>query len=157
MASLQVKLRRRYGHCAIAISGTVYIWGGRDKEYMAIPASEIEIFPIATTGVWERKITTGTPPRAGFQSACVVIGTTLYLFGGRGDYGCSNELHCLDSGDLGWKKVEVRNPSEGPQPKHSCGMVVHAGKELVVIGGRLEDGSMTNELHTFNFSESECT
>ena len=156
MASVEVKQRARYGHCAIAINGTVYIWGGRDENARDISVSDIDVFSTTTIGGWERKVATGALPRTAFWSACAAVDTTVYQFGGLSEHGHSNELHCLNAGDLRWSKVEVRNPSEGPQPKSNCGMVAHGSKELVLIGGELEDGSWVNELHTFNFGEGEC-
>lgn len=145
----------RYEHCSVYVDGRVVLWGGRGKNRCVIPATELDTLG-TTSGQWETVSTTGTAPLATTHSATVVLDSSTYSFGGRDANGkFSRELHCLTSDRPRWKQIPTSNPLDGPRPKISCGMVRRGRDELVVVGGWLDDDSLTNELHCVCLGDGE--
>ncbi len=149
--------RTRYGYCSVCAGGKVVVWGGRDERGDNLPATDVETFG-PTTGQWGTVPTTGTAPLAVRASAVVAIGSSVYGFGGLDDRGqFSRDLHHLDSALMEWMKVETSNPSDGPSPKRSCGIISRGAEELVVVGGVLGGARWTNEVHAIHIREGEHT
>ncbi len=137
--------------------GKVVVWGGSDERGHILPATDVETFG-PTTGQWGTVPTTGTAPLAVRASAAVAIGSSVYGFGGKDDrLQLSRDLHHLDSALMEWMKVETSNPSDGPSPKSSCGIIRRGRGELVVVGGLLGDFRSTNEVHAIHIREGEHT
>ena len=107
------------------------------------------------TGRWEKRETTGTPPRRPALGAYTTIGNKAYYFGGWDGSSCDNSLHSLDLSTMQWVTLQPRNPSQGPSRKSNCGMVAHGDNELVVYGGYASDGRYTDELHVYNLREGQ--
>ncbi len=149
--------RARWGHCSVRAGGKVVVWGGRGEHGDILPATDVETFG-PTTGQWGTVSTTGTAPLAVWGSAAVAIGSSVYGFRGRDDrQQCSSDLHHLDSALMEWMKMETSNPSDGPSPKSSCGIIRRGAEELVVMGGFLGIGKYTNEVHAIHIREGEHT
>ncbi len=149
--------RARMAHCAVAINGTVLMWGGDDENGHNIPATVIATFG-STTGQWGAVSTTGAAPLAVYESAGIAIRRIAYSFGGCDDQQrCSNDLHQLSPTAKEWVKVDITNTAEGPKPKRRCGLLQRGQEELVVVGGRLDNYTNTDEIHVVNLREGEYT
>ncbi len=149
--------RARKCHCAVAIDGTVLMWGGDDENLANIPATIVDTVG-STTGQWGTISTTGAAPLAVYASAGIAVRRTAYSFGGVDDQGrCSNDLHQLSPTAKEWVKVDITNTAEGPKPKCACGLLQRGQEELVVVGGMLDGGTDTDEIHVVNLREGEYT
>ncbi len=146
--------RVRYGHCAVAIDGTVLMWGGDDENSDNIAATITDTFG-STTGQWGTVSSTGAAPLAVWGSAGIAVHCIAYSFGGLNDQSrCSNDLHQLSPTMKEWVKVEIANIAEGPKPKGFCGLLQRGQEELVVMGGELDDETDTDEIHVVNLREA---
>ncbi|KAK2964170.1 putative kelch repeat protein [Blattamonas nauphoetae] len=67
----------RYNHCAVALFGKMYIFGGREK---ALMNDLWEYNP--DTSEWRVIPTVGTPPVPSYYAACCTVGSHLYVQGG---------------------------------------------------------------------------
>ena len=93
----------------------------------------IEIFDLRTRE-WRKQIVYGDVPTQCRGSFHVVVGNTLYLFGGYNEPdGFSNALYALNLDTFNWQKPS-QDPIHAPTPKFLGGMVAF-GKRLVVFGG----------------------
>ena len=136
----------------MGVDGNVFLWGGWGGGL--ILASLVEIFNMQT-GRWERRKTTGTPPRGTQNGAYTTIGNNAYYFGGYDGSSHYNSLHSLDLSTMQWVTLQPRNPSQGPSRKSLCGMVAHGDNELIVYGGHTGSGNYTDELHVYNLREGQ--
>ena len=166
----------RFSHCAAAVGGRCYLWGGYvpdlSKSNRRKLISTVEIFdPYLET--WEKCPTIGMPPPALFYGVCTSLLNSLYWFGGwdsESDYSC---IHRLDTTILEWRKVQPLNPAEGPmREKFGCGMVSFFQDKLATFGGYgtptgpIQPGATfikdpfdtgigwSNELHVFDITTS---
>eukprot|EP01012_Entosiphon_sulcatum_P012864 TRINITY_DN1815_c0_g1_i2.p1 TRINITY_DN1815_c0_g1~~TRINITY_DN1815_c0_g1_i2.p1 ORF type:complete len:430 (-),score=37.89 TRINITY_DN1815_c0_g1_i2:502-1791(-) len=92
--------------------------------------SELEETPI-DVAEWSAPIATAgamPPPRTGGQGA--VIGTQLYLFGGRSPAEFLNDLHVLDLSTLAWRNCSASGHAPPPHPYNA---LVTNGHRLVVV------------------------
>lgn len=143
----------RWGHGAIEVKGKIYMWGGEDKDSNPHPASLIEVFNIRT-GKWEQKTAQGVAPLGVIYSGYTTIGNKLYTFGGRGKGRTYfNSLHQLDLITMKWKKLEAKNPSQGPSARRGCSVVAYGKDMLVVFGGYTADSEFTNTVYVYQLKE----
>ncbi|KAJ8599607.1 hypothetical protein CTAYLR_004675 [Chrysophaeum taylorii] len=90
----------------------------------------------------------GTPPAARSEHAAAVVGSRLYVFGGRTATGLASDLHYYDiergewSGELSWCE-------DGPSARRLAG-AAGMGSLLYVFGGESE--TVRNDLHVFDGS-----
>ena len=150
----------RGGHTAVAVDNQLHIWGGfgGSKKKSREEADKIEMFDISKE-LWEQKPTHGTPPPGLWNTAYTVVGSCLFVFGGSDGVSRHKTLFKLDLHTCQWEKVQVSNPSSGPQRKQSCRMVSYGDNQLVIFAGYT--GSVhTDELHVFDLDKGEyslCT
>ena len=166
----------RFSHCAAAVGGRCYLWGGVVQDFFEIDwkelVSTVEIFdPYLET--WEKHPTTGDPPPGLYDAACTSVLNSVYWFGGWDGWSFYNSLHRLDTTTLEWRKVQPLNPAEGPMRKVWCGMVSFSQDKLATFGGYghpttspLQSGATfiknpfssgmgwSNELHVFDITRS---
>ncbi len=143
----------RYGHVAVTVQGSYYVWGGWDDKFLPIPATALEIFD----GVWRRQPTTGATPRAVVDSAAAVVGTNIFHYGGRDDdHELSNAMNYLEVGEWVWREAYVSNPGEAPEPAQGMGMVAYRD-QLIVVAGITGPGQYTSDLRVFKTGNGECT
>ena len=165
----------RFSHCAAAVGGRCYLWGGVVQDFFEIDwkelVSTVEIFdPYLET--WEKHPTTGDPPPGLYDAACTSLLDSVYWFGGWDGWSFYNSLHRLDTTTLEWRKVQPLNPAEGPMRKVWCGMVSFSQDKLATFGGYghptspIQSGATfiknpfssgmgwSNELHVFDITRS---
>ena len=151
---------RRSGHAAVTVDNKLHMWGGwaGSEEKSREVAQKLEVFDISTE-LWKQKPTRGTPPPGLNNTAYAVVGSCLFLFGGWDGESRHNSFFKLDLHTYQWKKVQVSNPSRGPQRKVGSGMVSYGDNQLVVFAGNTGRW-YTDELHVFDLNKGEyslCT
>ena len=157
----------RSNHAAVVVDNKLHIWGGwpRSKENSQKLAQKLEVIDISTEQ-YEQKLTHGTPPPGLSGTAYAVVGSCLFVFGGCGgesrdcfsydSMARHNSLFKLNLCTFQWEKVQVSNPSSGPQRKGECGMVSYGDNQLVVFAG-YTGRVWTDELHVFDLNKGECS
>ena len=147
----------RAGHAAVAVDNKLHMWGGwtGSKEKSREVAQKREVFDISTE-LWEQKPTRGTPPPGLSATAYAVVGSCLFVFGGHVGVSHHNSLFKLDLHTFQWERVQVSNPSSGPQKKAGCRMVSYGDNQLVVFAG-YTGSAITDELHVFDLNKGECS
>ena len=159
----------RWGQFAVSIRRKLYAWGGRQdwsERGREQVQTSLEVFD-PDLEVWDQHLTTGEHPPAGLRSgACAAIGDSVYICCGCDD-GAEwyNTLHELVVTTRVWRRVQVRNQSEGPMRKVGCRMVAYEDKLALFAGlgipsGRQQPGAAfvkksngkgeTNEFHFFH-------
>ncbi|KAJ8308173.1 hypothetical protein KUTeg_013047 [Tegillarca granosa] len=118
-ASISVKKKapKRTGHICFCYDRYMFIWGGySDEDYYDyyLPAKELWIYDMQMM----KKIAKPYPPPLSGCSCCV-IDSTMYLFGGHGYAGNTNEMYKLNIKTLTWSKIDV----EGPEPRFGIDLI----------------------------------
>ena len=147
----------RWGHGAVEVKGSIYIWGGEDSDGNPYPPSHIEVFSIHT-GHWEQRNANAREigPIGVIYSAYTTIGENLYTFSGRGEGRTYyNTLHQLNLKTMEWKKLDSQNPADAPTPRRGCTMISYGNGILVTFGGYDANYKYSNDLHLFNLQNGE--
>ena len=164
----------RFSHCAAAVGGRCYLWGGMGRDISESGrrklSSTVEIFdPYLET--WEKHPTTGDAPPGLYDATCTSLLDSLYWFGGWDGWSFYNSLHNLDTTTLEWRELQPENEDERPMRKIWCGMVSFSQDQLATFGGcgrfttsSIQSGATyirdasdhevgwSNELHVFDIS-----
>ena len=125
------------------------MWGGRQQELPYIHEnaaklkllSRVDVFHLRR-GIWEERVTTGTPPLGAVGCSCAAIGSDIYFFGGYcGHVNCyHNSLHRLSTSRMHWTMLsDTTIHGEGPMRKSDGGMLSFRadGEDvLFTVGGR---------------------
>lgn len=112
----------------------MFIWGGySDEDYYDyyLPAKELWIYDMQFGHWMMKKIAKPYPPPLSGCSCCV-IDSTMYLFGGHGYAGNTNEMYKLNIKTLTWSKIDVEGPE--PSPRDKCVSWSYENK-FYVFGG----------------------
>ena len=143
----------RSDHAAVAVDNKLHMWGGfaGSVEKSRELSKHVEVFDISME-LWEQKPTHGTSPPGLYDTAYTVVGSSLFVFGGYDGVSRHNTLFKLDLRSFQWEKVQVSNPSSGPQKKE---MVSYGDNQLVIFAGWTGSGIWTDELHVFDLDKGE--
>ena len=144
----------RCEHVAVPVGRNLNVWGGNagSGEKSQDLATTVEVFDVSTN-LWKRNPTNGVPPPGLFGTAYTVVGTSLYVFGGRDRNDClQNSLYKLDLFSFQWEEIRPANSSSGPQKKQSSRMVPCGDNQLLVFAGCTASG-YTDELHLFDLAK----
>ena len=174
----------REDHSTAVVGGELYLWGGGQKGNLKVHdsaekrafLSNVEVFSVST-GRWEQRATSGTPPLGVQGYSCVAVGHELLYFGGwcGHDHCYHNSIHSLSTASLEWKMLApTTSDGEVPMRKWCCGMVHFKDEEedlLYVVGGfghtapsspqpgaqysKYHPGVNTNEQHIFSLTTRE--
>ena len=164
----------RFGHISTPISGQLYVWGGRTKDFKSGDvAATVNIYQPYTES-WDEQRLKGRPPPRLYGGACASTGHHLYLYGGHNGSRYQSSLHQINTKSLVCSEVVVSNAALGPMRKVGCGMVTCDDDHLLCIGGygilssptqpgsefikdtRFNSGNgWTNEHHSFHLKEGE--
>ncbi|XP_026278136.1 kelch domain-containing protein 2 isoform X2 [Frankliniella occidentalis] len=140
---LHQKINQRVGHIAVSYKGKLLVWGGY-MEFSDPSESEThhhatdELFVYEThSEIWERKLLKGDIPPRSSGGCGVVLGDTLYIFGGvvRAEFefdGNTNDLYALNLITMTWSLLKPKGT-----PPIPCEKLVgweHGGK-LYFFGG----------------------
>jgi len=125
----------RYLHYAGQAGGKSYVWGGYTQDFhdggIDKVRSTLNVFD-SYLETWQKKHTTGTPPRGLLNGAYTSHTNQVYSFAGHDGSDYMNSLHVLDTDKLVWEK---HHPRIGPMPKSGCGMVFFGKQHLATVGG----------------------
>ncbi|XP_031820685.1 kelch domain-containing protein 3 isoform X3 [Sarcophilus harrisii] len=124
----------RYGHSAVLIDDTVYLWGGRNDTEGA--CNVLYGFDINTHKWFTPKVSGTVPGARDGHSACV-LGKNMYVFGGYEQLAdCfSNDIHKLDTSSMTWTLISAKGTPARWRDFHSATML---GNRMYVFGGRAD-------------------
>jgi len=142
----------RSSHAISEIGGKVYAWGGENVARTPIDTNLFVCEPLAKPPVeWELVAAKGVPPCPRVAHSQAVVGSCIYLFGGRQgihmDEAPLNDMHRFDVSSGTWEAVESKAGT--PPCPRSFHRMVAVGTSLYVFGGCGADGRMS-DLHQFN-------
>ena len=155
----------RWGHFSAVIEGSLYVYGGRTKDFLkgkSSIASKVHLFNPCLES-WQKRRPEGPPPPGIYHGASASAGHYAYFYGGTDGMQRHGSLHQLNTITSSWTPLSTENPMK----KSGCSMVSH-DDQLLLLGGhgfasvpaqpgaefiedaRYTDGrGFTNELHTF--------
>ncbi|XP_055745607.1 kelch domain-containing protein 3-like [Salvelinus fontinalis] len=124
----------RYGHTAVLLEDTIYIWGGRNDTEGA--CNVLYAFDINNHRWFTPKISGTVPGARDGHSACI-LGKAMYIFGGYEQLAdCfSNDIHKLDTTTMAWSLINARGTPARWRDFHSATIV---GTKMFVFGGRAD-------------------
>ncbi|KAJ1147306.1 hypothetical protein NDU88_000187 [Pleurodeles waltl] len=124
----------RYGHTAVLIDDTIYIWGGRNDTEGA--CNVLYAFDVGTQK-WSTPKVTGTVPGARDGHSACVLGKNMYVFGGYEQLAdCfSNDIHRMDTGCYSWTLIAAQGQPACWRDFHSATII---GRKMYVFGGRAD-------------------
>ncbi|KAF8499880.1 hypothetical protein F5888DRAFT_1611052 [Russula emetica] len=169
----------RYGHRAVLTSTTLLIWGGvtnfgkqnaqkqghDDSLYLLNLGTSHLLMSISRE--WTRIVVNGPGPGPGgrFNHTMTLVGSKLFVFGGRSARGRLNDiwaldLNCLRSNPF-WESYEPAPGNEKPLPR-ACHVSVTTGDRIIIFGGYGDPNTKFNDTWSFNIStrkwtELQCT
>ncbi len=105
---------------------------------------------------WAQPTTSGDPPRARYAHSCVLIGTSLVIFGGccsRTYQNSLNDVHVFNLDRHEWTQPSVKGDVPAPRHGHSA---THIGDGVMLIfGGANEDESLVpDRLRVLRFNDA---
>ena len=100
------------------------------------------------TLTWQQVLPHGTPPDKRYGASCQIVGSRMFVFGGRGPNGqLYRDMFFLDL--VEWTWVPVSATSSGPSPRfYHASLVV--GRKLVIHGGWNGQTKCHNDLWVFD-------
>ncbi|KAN0116270.1 hypothetical protein V8E52_006095 [Russula decolorans] len=158
----------RYAHHAVLTSTTLLIWGGTTEfsDQNAQNQSDDDSFYLLNlvSRDWSRIVVDGPGPGRRYYHTMTLVGSKLFVFGGRTDKSRLNDiwaldLNCLESNPF-WESYEPAPGNEKPLPR--AGHVsVATGDRIIIFGGRGSPHDF-NDTWSFNTStrrwtELQCT
>lgn len=95
--------------------------------------------------------TTGEPPSKREHHSVIAFKESLWIFGGRSDLGCLDDLHVLDTGAgvAEWKLPEAAGELPSARELHSAVLIEPTG-QMLVIGGLDESNSLHEDVMMLN-------
>ncbi|XP_068676602.1 kelch domain-containing protein 3-like [Montipora foliosa] len=135
----------RDGHTLSAVGSVLYLFGGSNYPESEECLEGLYAYDIGTVS-WELCPTQGRQPRV-LGNSTVVVGDTLYIFGGiyRGE--ATNELYMLNTGNLTWTPLRASGKPPSPRCDHACTVI---GEKFYIMGGSGGHKLWFNDLHFFD-------
>ncbi|XP_064365920.1 kelch domain-containing protein 3 [Dromaius novaehollandiae] len=124
----------RYGHSAVLIDDTIYIWGGRNDTEGA--CNVLYAFDVNTHKWFTPKVSGMVPGARDGHSACV-LAKSMFIFGGYEQLAdCfSNDIHKLDTTSMMWTLISAKGTPARWRDFHSATII---GTKMYVFGGRAD-------------------
>jgi hypothetical protein len=132
----------REGAILVAVSESLYLYGGTDREGATSCAQGLFLFDTVSCE-WTKQSTSGSAPKALSMSGVLCDGTIVTFGGVLSGKGCSS-VHTLDLESLTWSEVSVHGGQPKPRCDHSCAV---SGGSMYVCGGMGSDELWFNDLH----------
>ncbi|XP_061817030.1 kelch domain-containing protein 3 isoform X2 [Nerophis lumbriciformis] len=122
----------RYGHTAVLLDDTIYLWGGRNDTEGA--CNVLYAFDVNSHKWFTPKVSGTVPGARDGHSACVML-KAMYIFGGYEQLAdCfSNDIHKLDTTTMIWSFINARGIPASWRDFHSATII---GTKMFVFGGR---------------------
>ncbi|KAJ3435145.1 rab9 effector protein with kelch motifs [Anaeramoeba flamelloides] len=135
----------RYGASADLYKGDVYVFGGISGQIY------YKEFWKLSQNTWEwQKLDCENGPSGRQSHRTVIIGSQLFLYGGRLRNGQSDELWVYDlNGELGWNKITLGGQKP---PQLSSQLMFKSGSNLVIYGG-VSISTYTNEMYMISLKD----
>ena len=147
--------RARYGHAAVGVGQTLYVWGGKSSG-TSVQASTVECLDVPSATWQEPRQLRGHPlPHRLEGMAVTADGERAYWFGGSTGSGYSNAVYEVNMTSLECRELVPASTSPAPNKKYGSDMV-HYQHMLVVYGGFTSEDRSTDELHVFDLNTSEA-
>ncbi|XP_072546615.1 kelch domain-containing protein 1 isoform X2 [Salminus brasiliensis] len=127
----------RSGHTAVVLDNVLFVWGGyvsvADREVF-LPNDEIWLYDLES-GLWERFDMSGEIPPSMSGTCGCILNEHMYIFGGCGDDGQTNEHYLvnLHDGRYFWKKIR-HHSGLLPSPRDKLSCWVYKGR-IIYFGG----------------------
>ncbi|KAI3848752.1 hypothetical protein MKW98_012463 [Papaver atlanticum] len=139
----------RVGVTMAAVGGTIYVFGGRDKEHAEL--NELYSFDTCTN-MWTLLSSGDVGPLNRSYHSTASDGHRVYVFGGCGVAGRLNDLWAFDVRDQKW--VTFPSPGEKCPGRGRPGLAVAGGNIWVIYGFA---GKEMNDVHCFDPVKEEWT
>ena len=131
----------RYGHTAVLIEDTVYIWGGvvscnvNGTKWMAITGNGdgvLHAFDVDTHGWFKPQVSGNVPGARSGHSACV-LEKVMFVHGGHGlSTRRHDDINKLDTAAMAWSLINTAGTTAPASSLHSATAV---GTKMFVFGG----------------------
>lgn len=128
----------RWGCTLNAVGDQLYMFGGMGKHTL----NDVNVFDV-NVGSWMAVSTTGSLPHSRCCHSATVVGTNIWIFGGRGEKKLFNDLHVLSTETKTWKRHPSTKSSPEPRAGHSATLVGHT---LYIFGGSTHRGKYLNQV-----------
>ncbi|KAF8492369.1 hypothetical protein F5888DRAFT_909631 [Russula emetica] len=158
----------RYGHCAVLTSTILLIWGGFTNfsdQVMQNQAHDDSLYLLnLVSREWTRLVIDGPGPGGRYYHTMTLVGSKLFVFGGRTAKRRFNDIWALDLNSLNsnpfWESYEPAIGNEKPLPR-AAHVSVTTGDRIIIFGGR-GGAHDFNDTWSFNIStrkwtELQCT
>ncbi|KAI0283607.1 hypothetical protein BGY98DRAFT_1093710 [Russula aff. rugulosa BPL654] len=155
----------RYGHRAVLTSTTLLIWGGMTFQYGQYQSDDdsFYMFDLASRE-WTRIVVNGPGPGSRYYHTMTLVGSKLFVFGGKSANRCFNDvwaldLDCLKSNPF-WESYEPAPGSEKPLPR-ARHVSVTTGDRIIIFGGcggpHIFNDTWSFNISTRKWTEFQCT
>ena len=137
----------RYGHTAVLMEYSIYIWGG-------YPYCDVLYSFDVDNHRWSKPNVSGTVPKPrAYHSACA-LGKVMYVYGGNTQVTqCTNDLHKLETTTMVWSLINTRGSPPHVSSSHSNTII---GTKMFVFGGRGNNYEpVSNIIRVFD-TETNC-
>ena len=109
---------RRYGHTAVLVEQSVYIWGGRYPYCNVLYAFDVD------THSWFKTNISGSIPEARSNHSACVLEKVMYVYGGYTQLtGLTNDIYKLDTTIMVWSLINTRGTPPPALYSHSSTIV----------------------------------
>ncbi|PKA59848.1 Acyl-CoA-binding domain-containing protein 4 [Apostasia shenzhenica] len=140
----------REGHSAALINKKLFIFGGCGKfgnSHEEVYYNDLYILDTETL-VWERAVTSGTPPVPRDSHTCSSWKNKLIVLGGEDASDCYlADVHMLDADSLTWRQITTSGQMLAPRAGHTT---VSLGSNLFVFGGFTDARNLYDDLHVLD-------
>lgn len=141
----------RYGHTMTYCPRlkSILLFGGHNgTQYF----SDLWIFHVESLA-WERKMTTGDRPHPRWCHSAILLGSKLFIFGGRGaNKRLFNDIYVLDTERFDFSLITACGQVPPPMYGHSA---VHYRPRMFLVHGGWDEKSMSNDTYLFNADSIE--
>lgn len=144
----------RSSHGVSIVGDTLYMFGGEHNARVPVNDTLYALDLSRKDSAWQEIKTSGNPPLPRFGHAQAVIGSCIYIFGGRMgtaiDEKLLNDFYMFDTKTCKWTEVEFKGSAPSPRSFHQ--MVADDGC-LYVFGGCPAEGRLA-DLYRFELSSA---
>ncbi|XP_020242016.1 rab9 effector protein with kelch motifs-like isoform X2 [Asparagus officinalis] len=144
----------REGHSATLVDKRLFIFGGCGKSsdtHQELYFNDLYILDTEKF-IWERAITSGTPPSPRDSHTCSSWNRKIIVLGGEDQSDCYlSDVYMLDAEALVWKQVNTSGQMLAPRAGHTTVLV---GSCLFVFGGFTDSRNLYDDLHVLNVGTS---